>query len=159
MAVYDPDYHPIEAQERLSVDGFVDDELAQHFGISRSTLYAWKQKHPEFREACILGKRPANKRVEAAILKRALGYDVPYEITENGVGANGPINKVKRGVTHVPGDVTAQMFWLKNREPERWKDKQELQHTGKDGGPIEISSLTPEERKRRIDELIAKRGN
>jgi hypothetical protein len=54
---------------------------------------------------------------------------------------------------HVPPDVTAAIFWLKNRQPEKWRDKSETEVFGKGGGPIEVS---PIEKKRRVVALILK---
>ena len=116
-------------------DGLTDAQIAQKIGISLSTYYEWQNKFPEFSEAIKKGKAPVDVQVENALLKRALGYDYEEVITEveeipAGKGPDGQqiirqkkhIRKVTR---HVPPEVAAQIFWLKNRRPGRWRDKVE----------------------------------
>lgn len=116
-------------------DGLTDAQIAQKIGISLSTYYEWQNKYPEFSEAIKKGKAPVDVQVENALLKRALGYDYEEVITEveeipAGKGPDGQqiirqkkhIRKVTR---HVPPEVAAQIFWLKNRRPGRWRDKVE----------------------------------
>mgnify|MGYP002554267787 CR=1 FL=1 len=75
-------------------DGLTDEQLAEKMGISTTTLYEWKNKFPEFSEALKKGKEVVDYQVENALLLKALC-----------------------------GDVTAQIFWLKNRRPDKWRDK------------------------------------
>lgn len=37
---------------------------------------------------------------------------------------------VERKVKEVEPDTTAQIFWLKNRKPDKWRDKQDVQISG-----------------------------
>ena len=92
-------------------------------GISAGRLYEWKKSYHEIDEALKRGKAPVDIEVENALLKRARGYEVEETITEiyNADGVERKhIRKVKK---HIPPDVTAQIFWLKNRRPDRWRDK------------------------------------
>lgn len=99
-------------------DGLTDEQIAQNIGISTSTLYDWKNKHPEISEALKRGKEVVDRLVENALLKRALGYEyVEVTTKESDMG-----NEVKKVVKHVLPDVTAQIFWLKNRKPDVWRD-------------------------------------
>lgn len=75
-------------------DGLTDEQIAHNIGIRRTTLYDWKNKYPDINDALKKGKEIVDYEVENALLKRAK-----------------------------QGDVTAQIFWLKNRRPEKWRDK------------------------------------
>lgn len=75
-------------------DGLTDAQIAHNCGIRVCTLYDWKNKYPEISDALKKGKEIVDFEVENALLKRAK-----------------------------QGDVTAQIFWLKNRRPEKWRDK------------------------------------
>ena len=98
--------------------GLTDEQIAKNMGIAPSTLYEWKKKSKEFSESLKKGKEVIDFEVENALLKRALGYEYEEETYENGILTK----KVKK---HVAPDTTAQIFWLKNRKPNTWKDKVE----------------------------------
>lgn len=129
-------------------DGLVNEQIANEIGIHPSTLYDWQKKYPEIAEVLKRGKDVIDRQVENALLKRALGYkyeEITYERTEvmgidevSGMGMV-PGTKIKTVIKEVVPDTTAQIFWLKNRKPEQWRDKQQTEVTGKDGGPIEIA--------------------
>ena len=102
-------------------DGLTEAQIAQKMRISMSSLSDWKNKHPEILEALKKGKEVVDIEVENALLKRALGYDVEESVVEES-DVNG--RKTRVTVRHVPADVTAQIFWLKNRRPEVWREKQ-----------------------------------
>lgn len=108
-------------------DGLTDDQIAQNIGISRSTLAVWKNKYSDLSDALKRGKEVVDRQVENALLKRALGYEyeeVTKELTDFGL-------KITKVVTkQVVPDTTAQIFWLKNRKPAEWRDKQEVAHSG-----------------------------
>lgn len=78
-------------------DGLTDEQLAEKIGINPATLYDWKNKYPKISEALKKGKEVVDYQVENALLQKALG-----------------------------GDTTAQIFWLKNRKPDKWRDKPEI---------------------------------
>jgi len=78
-------------------DGLTDEQIAKNMGINVSTLYRWKDAHCEICEALKRGKDVADFEVENALFREALR-----------------------------GNTTAQIFWLKNRRPDRWRDKQEV---------------------------------
>lgn len=104
-------------------DGLIDKDIAGLIGINPNTLYEWKKKYPEIAEALTDGKDVADRRVENALYKRALGFEYDETKTTTRV-VNGKIVKdadiVKTRKT-VPGDVTAQIIWLKNRKPAEWR--------------------------------------
>ena len=113
--------------------GLFDAQIAKNMGISEATLYRYKANHPEIKEALRKGKEVVDIEVENAMLKRALGYTI--RIVEQKIDKFGDVHDCERDV-HIPGDVTAQIFWLKNRRRQQWRDKVEYSN---DGG--EISKL------------------
>lgn len=104
-------------------DGLTDEQLAEKMGVSTSTLYDWKVKHPEISEALKRGKEVVDIQVENALLKRALGYDYQEQRIEKSEKDG---TKIIQTIKHVPADTTAQIFWLKNRRPDKWRDKPEV---------------------------------
>ena len=105
-------------------EGLTEQQLAHNMGIGWTTLKDWKNKFPALVSAIKKGKAPVDLEVENALLKRALGYDYEETITEveelDGGRQKKHVRKVKK---HMPPDTTAQIFWLKNRRPGRWRDK------------------------------------
>jgi len=122
------DYKPEFAQEALEqcAQGATDQELADYFGVSIRSLYRWKNTQPEFRQALKAAKEQADDRVERSLFERATGYERD-EVDIRVVGGEivqTPIRKF------YPPDTTAAIFWLKNRAPAQWRDKQEIEHSG-----------------------------
>ena len=111
-------------------DGLTDEQIAKNIGINAKTLYDWMNRFSQIRKAIKKGKAPVDIQVENALLKRALGYDYEETITEIEDLAGGKQKRhVKRITKHMPPDTTAQIFWLKNRRPEKWRDKIEQVQT------------------------------
>lgn len=114
-------------------DGLTDELIAAKIGINKATLYDWYNKYPEISNAVKKGKEPVDTEVENALLKRALGYEydevteetekIPYR--DNGEQKFIERTKIKTKHVTVPPDVTAQIFWLKNRKPKQWRDRVE----------------------------------
>lgn len=100
-------------------DGLTDEQIAANIGIRAGTLYDWKNRFSDISEALKKGKEVVDRQVENALLKRALGYTYA-EITYEGG------EETKRVIKEVAPDTTAQIFWLKNRKPEVWRDKREI---------------------------------
>ena len=117
---YDPAF--VERAAELCAHGATDQELADEFGVHVSTIYAWRARHQEFREAVIAGKDAADDRVERSLFHRAVGYtfDAIKIMQEKGDPLIVPYRE------HVPPDVGAAMNWLKNRRPDKWREKQEI---------------------------------
>ena len=125
-------------------DGLTDEQIATNIGITAKTLYDWKKKYSNICEALKRGKEVVDIEVENALLKRALGYEYTEERVEVSKENGKKSVKTTQTVKHVPPDVTAQIFWLKNRRPDRWRDKQQLEHSGRvDVNPL--AGLTTEE--------------
>lgn len=107
-------------------DGLTDEQIAHNIGINVATIYEWKKRFPEINNALKKGKEVVDIQVENALLKRALGYE--YEETKVIVETDGK-KRVERVKKHVLPDVTAQIFWLKNRRPDKWRDKHEIDYS------------------------------
>lgn len=108
-------------------DGLIDEQIAQNIGIRTATLYEWKKRFPQFSEALKRGKEIVDRQVENALLKRALGYEYEEvkEKFEGGVLTERTVTKKE-----VVADTTAQIFWLKNRKPDIWRDKPDVTQKG-----------------------------
>ncbi len=102
--------------------------LCKRLGIGLTTFKRILTNHPEVKELIKEGKTEADVKVESALYKRAIGYDVEETTTEVRVSEDGSAQTtvVKKVKKHIAGDTTAQIFWLKNRKPNEWKDKQDV---------------------------------
>ena len=109
--------------------GLIDKQIAANMGIAVSTLCEWKNKYPEFLEALKAGKDVADKEVENALYKRAKGYRYK-EITRRLDKDTGQMVVVQEVEKEALPDTTAQIYWLKNRQPDLWRDKRETAITG-----------------------------
>lgn len=107
-------------------DGLTDEQIAQNIGINPATLYDWKKKYDEISEALKRGKEVVDRQVENALLKRALGYEYD-EIKEK--YESGELTERTVTKKEVSPDVTAQIFWLKNRKRNTWSDRQSIELT------------------------------
>ena len=109
--------------EAWARNGLTDEQIAHNMGINVATLYDWKKKYDEISESLKRGKEVVDILVENALLKRALGYT--YEETSNKYEC-GVLTERKVTTKEVVPDTTAQIFWLKNRKPQEWRDKREV---------------------------------
>jgi len=116
----------LELIEGWARDGLIDEQIAEKMGIGIRTLYEYKEKYPQFSQALKRNKEVVDAKVEKALLKRALGYD--YEETKVTMTDKGSKSKrIERTTKHAQPDTTAQIFWLKNRKPDEWRDKQQVE--------------------------------
>ena len=132
---YAPKYSPqlVERARHVCQLGATSYELGKALGVCVQTIDNWRRKYPEFCEAVRVGKEEADERVKASLYHRAVGYTFQSEKVFQYQGGI-----VRAEVTeHVPPDVTAGIFWLKNRMPEQWRDS--LHHVDKDGNNIELN--------------------
>lgn len=105
-------------------DGLTNEQIAKNIGVSGRAFAEWVSRFSSISSALKKGKAPVDLEVENALLKRALGYDYEETITEIEELVGGKQKKhVRKVKKHMPPDVTAQIFWLKNRRPGRWRDK------------------------------------
>jgi hypothetical protein len=105
--------------------GATDRDLAFAFNVNISTIEKWRAKHPSFGGALKLGKKEADQRVERSLYQRAVGYNYDAVKIFMPAGATKPIYAPY--VEHVPPDVTAGIFWSKNRRPDKWRDTWHLE--------------------------------
>ena len=108
-------------------DGLTDEQIAHNIGINVKTLYDWKTKYDPIGKALKSTKELVDMLVENALLKRALGYEydeITKELTKIEDGSLA-MRETKRVRKQVAPDTTAQIFWLKNRKPDDWRDKPE----------------------------------
>lgn len=121
---YKPEY--AAQAEALCDAGATDIELADAFKVDVSTIYRWRNSHAEFCEAVKAGKDAADDRVERSLYQRAVGYTFESEkvFQFQGTIVRTPTRE------HVPPDPGAGMNWLKNRRGDKWRDKQDIQHSG-----------------------------
>lgn len=136
---YKPEFTKI-AGKLCQEKGYTDKNLAAHFKVSETTINNWKNEFPEFLESIKKGKDDFDSQVvEQSLLKRAVGYsyvETTRELQdetegifdEEDVSSIQTLAVTKKVTKQVAPDVTAQIFWLKNRKPQRWSDKKEIDH-------------------------------
>lgn len=132
-------------------DGLTEEQIAKNMGVSRSTLSDYKVKYPDILRAIKNSKEVADREVENALFNKATGYTVKLkkpmkvrhveydEQTGKKIAEYERIEYIEEEV-HVPADTTAQIFWLKNRKPNEWRDK---------------VTVTDESSLEKLDELIS----
>lgn len=112
--------------------GAIDEDLARFFKVSKQTINTWKQKHPEFLDSLNQAKSEADARVERALYETATGYRHIVKkpmVVSDGQGAGSHVEVVEYEERIAP-NTTSMIFWLKNRRPAQWRDKQEVEHSG-----------------------------
>lgn len=112
----------IEQAKVLASKGFTDLDLAEAFMVTEKTIYNWKDEIPEFLQATIDGKAMIDDEVEKSLLQAALGYSHPDEKV---FCHEGDIT-VHKTVKHYPPNSNAASLWLRNRRPDVWRDKHEI---------------------------------
>lgn len=129
--------------KKLCELGATDDDLAEFFGVTATTVRHWQQTQRSFLEACELGKSPADDRVERSLYHRAVGYtheDVHISVYQGEVTLT-PIKK------HYPPDPQSMRLWLMCRRPDKWREVVATEHSGevtlKRG--VDLSGFTDEE--------------
>jgi len=119
-------------------DGLTNEEIAANIGVTSKTLYEWISKKREIGDALKRGKAPVDIKVENQLLKSALGFKVTVKKaikvktkkSKPGVGLieEEHIEMVDEE-QYIPPVPAAQFFWLKNRRPDKWRDKQIVEQT------------------------------
>ncbi len=136
--------------------GLTDTEIASRMGIGVSTLNNYKKQYIKINEALKNGREYVDTKIENALIKRAIGYEYTEQVMERVLNKEtGEYEFVltKEMKKEVKPDISAQVFWLKNRRPDIWKDKQDLsvESSGSD-----VSNLTDEELEQRLTMLKSK---
>nr|DAU67678.1 MAG TPA: terminase small subunit [Caudoviricetes sp.] len=104
-------------------DGLTDEQIAHNMEISVATLYNYKNKYLDIFEALKKEKEIVDYEVENSLLKRALGYT--KTLKKQKVTKDGCVVDIKEEI-HIPPDTTAMIYWLNNRKPKEWRNKQEI---------------------------------
>lgn len=123
---------------KLCLLGATDKELADFFEVSEDTINEWKRVHESFSVSVKSGKERADAEVATKLYQRALGYSHPdtdirvvdHEIVMTDI------------VKHYPPDATSAIFWLKNRQKERWRDRVVNEHQGGDPDKPILQNIT-----------------
>lgn len=127
---YNPDTMPEQARKLCEL-GATDEEVADFFDVSARTIYRWKLTHEEFCQALKVGKGAADDRVERSLFQKATGHyyteEQAFKIKKAQYVEEVEVVDVEK---YSPPDTTAQIFWLKNRRPNDWRDKQEVGLSG-----------------------------
>lgn len=97
-------------------DGLTNEQIAKNMGVGLSTLYSYQKRYSVIAEALKKGKEVADYEVENALYRRAIGCTVMEIVEIDG-------EKVKEITKTVPPDTAAVFIWLKNRRPDKWRDK------------------------------------
>lgn len=109
----------------LAAMGATNEEIAEAMSISKRTVIRWAKEHESFGKALGEGKGVSDAKVVRSLYERATGYEYEEEKRINGYDKDGNVRLIKTEKTkkQVPPDVTAQIFWLKNRQRDRWQDR------------------------------------
>lgn len=144
----------IEAWAR---DGMIQEDIAKKLGVAMSSFSDYKNKFPELSEALKRGQEVVDVEVENALFKRAVGYrydEVTKEASREMDEETGEYKTVmvetKRVTKEVQPETAAAIFWLKNRRPDKWRDKQEIGHSGSVDVNNPYKELTTDELKKLI---------
>lgn len=127
--------------------GKTDKQVAKILGISVRSIVYWRAKHPSFKAALAESKSIADDMVEASLFQRAIGYTHPEEKVFQFEGSV-VTHKTQK---HYPPDTQAAQFWLKNRRPKKWREKNETDLNFND-----LSNLTDEQLQERLVRLKGK---
>ncbi|MCQ9290691.1 helix-turn-helix domain-containing protein [Staphylococcus hyicus] len=119
-------------------DGLTMDQIAYNMGITKPTLYKWQKKNNNLVNALKVGRDSADRQVENALFKNAIGF----HYTEEQITDDGEVVEVKK---YSKPNTTAQIFWLKNRKPDAWREKQNVEHEGTVNQNMNISKLSDDE--------------
>lgn len=143
-------------------EGLTDKDIADNIGIGYSTFTAWKSKNKAIQEALKRGKAPVDFKVENQLLKSALGYYVTVkepvklktkkQLKDKGTIEEEHIEWIEKQV-FIPPVPACQFFWLKNRKPGKWRDRQEIISAGIDEATRnEVNDLVSKLREQSADE-------
>lgn len=133
----------IQKGYELALEGMIDIQIAKKLGISHETYYQYQKEHPEFLEAIKIGKYESDQEVVDSMRKRAVGFTYEETTSEIKIGkgneedpGQGEITAIKKTTKYCPPDTGAGAFWLKNRQPELWRDSKHIE--GNIGGGVHL---------------------
>jgi hypothetical protein len=124
---YKPEY--AAQATKLCGLGATDADVANFFEVAVRTIYRWSQANQDFCQALKVGKEVADERVRRSLYRRACGFE--YEAVKVFLHARSGKPIYAPYIEHVTPDTTAAIFWLKNRDPDNWRDQTDHKHSGK----------------------------
>jgi len=115
-------------------DGLSNEQIAHNMGVSKDTFYEWQKRFPIFADTIKKSKEVIDLQVENALLKKAMGFKikvmkcfkvkrVEYDKGKRVLETEEIVDREEE--VYIPPDVVAQIFWLVNRKPDKWKNKQD----------------------------------
>jgi hypothetical protein len=108
-----------EQAEKLAKLGMINEEMAEFFMVSPTTLKKWVADNPTFLAAIKRGKVLADANVADRLYQRACGFE--HDDTDvRSIGGKIRKTKVRK---YYPPDTAAAFIWLKNRQPGKWRDR------------------------------------
>ncbi len=117
----------VEQARKLCTLGAIDEDLAEFFNVTVRTIYNWKNDYPDFADTLRESKLALDTKVVRSLFERATGYThTDYKFATHG----GKITDVREYQKHYPPETAAIIFWLKNRQPNLWRDKQHMELSG-----------------------------
>lgn len=157
--LYDPAV--LEPTRQMMANGATVCELADHFGVSPASVDLWAACHEEFAAALKVARAQADDRVERSWYNRCVGYTFDSEkiVTERSEAGTSVIRVPVR--EHVPPDAAACEKWLRNRRPEQWNEKHNIDirgtinHRADEGPVLDLASCSPDEIQREYAEALA----
>lgn len=135
--LYRPEYP--ELARKACLLGADNQKLARFFEVADTTIDKWLAEIPEFSGAVKAGREVADQTVAASLYHRACGYSHKAVKIFMPAGASAPV--YAEYVEHYPPDPTSAIFWLKNRDPERWREKSDINIKVKDVRDLSIDQI------------------
>lgn len=134
--------------------GATSKEIAAKLGIAACTLRkyisegeAGDERYTRLASSFARACEVPDDAVEAALYRRACGYQYEETTVEDKVTKTGEIVTVHKTVKRdIPPDPTSAMFWLTNRRPERWqyKPQPKQEDNGGETGVVELPAAAEE---------------
>lgn len=107
--------------------GFTHPEICQVLAISRDTFWRWRLKYPGFEKALTIPVQQANARVVRSLYERATGHTrVTEQVVMEKNGDTSEARVIQVAITEAP-ETAAMSLWLRNRLPQEWRDKVEVE--------------------------------
>ncbi|PHJ51297.1 hypothetical protein VF02_37930, partial [Nostoc linckia z1] len=107
---------------KLCLLGATDKEIGDFFNVCETTINNWKLGYSEFLESISRGKVQADAEIGGKLYQLASGF----EYKEQSFGENGEGSFNITNVRYNVPDFRAVRFWLMNRHPDKWREKQEV---------------------------------
>lgn len=126
---------------KLYFAGASDADICEILNISEDTYRNWKKNHPELKEA-MKARDAADAEVVNALFERAIGFEsreVTLRPSVDEEGNPGDMETVRVVEKTIAGDVAAQKFWLTNRDPEKWANREQVEHYDANAGVEEVN--------------------